>query len=74
MCEIKQPKEKAKTLFQKMVYEIEYNCQPSIVQMVAKKLTIITIDEMIGELSRESADDSCSVEYWQEVKNEVLSF
>jgi len=74
MCEIKQPKEKAKELFEKMVYQIEYNCQPSLVPMVAKKLTLITIDEIIEELSRESSDDSQAVEYWQEVKTDVQCF
>ena len=68
-----QPREKASELIKKIVFEIEYNCQPSIVQMVAKKLAIITIDEIIKELNQECEETQAPL-YWEEVKIALLSF
>lgn len=41
------PKEKAKELFDKMMYEIMYNCQPTLSEMVAKQCALIAVDEII---------------------------
>ena len=40
------PKEKAKDIFNKMLFEIEYNCQPSIKEMIAKKCALILVKEI----------------------------
>jgi site-specific recombinase XerC len=47
------PKDKARELVDKMMYEIMYNCQPTLSEMVAKQCALIAVDELIiqnGEL------------------------
>ncbi len=68
------PKEKAEELYRKMVYQIEWNAQPSTVKGVAKQCALIAVDEIIDaidfdwievqNLDRQHA-------YWQEVKQEI---
>jgi hypothetical protein len=41
------PKEKAKDIFDKMIYHIMYNCQPTLSEMVAKQCALIAVDEML---------------------------
>ena len=78
------PKEKAQELYRKMVYEIEWNAQPSTVKGVAKQCALIAIDEILncpqmndqevvkysdGSWSREIVE--IPNKYWQEVKQEI---
>ena len=67
------PEEKADELFDKMMYHIMYNCQPTLSQMVAKQCALIAVDEIIEEVV-ESTDNeikSTRVIYWQKVKQEI---
>jgi hypothetical protein len=69
------PKEKAEELFDKMMYHIMYNCQPTLSDMVAKQCALIAVDEILWEIIK-YADNSREyvVEnslYWQEVKQEI---
>ena len=74
MCEIKQPKEKAKEIIGK-IFDLQHvDDRAKMICLSTSKIAELFCDEMIEELSRESADDSQSVEYWQEVKIEVLCF
>ena len=68
-----QPREKASELMKKIVSEIEYICRPSIVQMVAKRLAVVTIDEIIKELNQE-CEETQALLYWEEVRIAVMSF
>ena len=60
------PKEKAKELFDKMMYHIMYNCQPTLSEMVAIQCALIAIDEIYKNNTDESKND-----YWIEVKKEL---
>ena len=60
------PKEKAQELFDKMVFQIEWNAPPSSVNGVAKQCTLIAVDEII-----ESDTQFYYGNYWQEVKQEI---
>jgi hypothetical protein len=67
------PKEKADELFDKMMYHIMYNCQPTLSEMVAKQCALIAVDEIIEEVV-ESADNEVKfmrVIYWEKVKQEI---
>jgi hypothetical protein len=68
-----QPREKASELMKKIVSEIENICRPSIVQMVAKRLAVVTIDEIIKELTQE-CEETQALLYWEEVRTAVMSF
>ena len=68
-----QPREKASELMKKIVSEIENICRPSIVQMVAKRLAVVTIDEIIKELTQE-CEETQALLYWEEVRIAVMSF
>lgn len=41
------PEEKSEDLINKMLFEIEYNCQPSLSTMVAKQCALIAVDEIL---------------------------
>jgi hypothetical protein len=74
MCEIKQPKEKAKQIIGK-VFDLQHvDDRAKMICLSTPKIAEFICDEMIEELSREGADDSCAIDYWQEVKTAVLSF
>jgi hypothetical protein len=60
------PKEKAKELCRRMLYQIEWNAQPSTVKGVAKQCALIAVDELIKD-----AKDAEDINYWQEVKQEI---
>lgn len=67
------PKDKAEELFDKMMYHIMYNCQPTLSDMVAKQCALIAVDEIIEEIV-ESADNevkSMRIIYWEKVKQEI---
>ena len=62
------PKEKAKEIWDKMIYHIMYNCQPTLSEMIAKECALIAVDEIIDVLSK---DINPLVNYWFEVKQEI---
>ena len=73
------PKEKAKELFDKMLYHIKYNCQPTLSESVAKQCALIAVDEILDNmmLYQENFDAGKPVHhksYWQEVKQEITIF
>ena len=74
------PKEKAKELFDKMMYEIMYNCQPTLSEMISKQCALIAVDEIIKSrpLKPNYVDwDDCGAthQYWYESqKEEALEF
>jgi hypothetical protein len=67
-------KEKAEDLLNKMLFEIEYNCQPSLSKMIARECALIAADELEKQeavLLGYEMVCSYSSEYWQEVKQEI---
>lgn len=74
MCEIKQPKEKAKQIIRK-IFDLQHvDDRAKMICLSTTKIAELFCDEMIEELSRESSNDSQAVEYWNEVKVEVQCF
>jgi hypothetical protein len=73
-------KEKAKEIFNKMLFEIEYNCQPSIKEMVVKKCALIAVEEILKCESTEPSDtdwDDCggtAQYYWPQKKEDAGKF
>lgn len=70
------PKEKADELFDKMMYHIMYNCQPTLSEMVAKQCALIAVDQIILEQCKSSELKDARyqderIHYWQEVKQEI---
>ena len=65
------PKEKAKELVDKMMYEIKYNCQPTLSEMVAKQCALIAVDEILNHHSQEQNLYRIDTYYWKEVKKEI---
>ena len=59
------PKEKAKELFDKMIYQIEWNAQPSTVKGVAKQCATIAVDEVMSYCPAEQ------IGYWKEVSQNI---
>jgi hypothetical protein len=59
-------KEKAEELLNKMIYHIEYNCQPSLKTMIAKQCALIAVDEILSAIGFSVND-----EYWGQVKQEI---
>lgn len=64
------PKEKAEEICRKMLYQIEWNAQPSTVKGVAKQCALIAVDEMINELEGTNSTKEGGF-FWKEVKKEV---
>lgn len=69
------PKEKADELCRKMLYQIEWNAQPSTVKGVAKQCALIAVDEIILSAPFEPADTDwdeagSSAQYWYPQKLE----
>jgi hypothetical protein len=70
------PKEKAQELYSKMLYQIEWNAQPSTVKGVAKQCALIAVQERIDEGSYWMGGGNAEWEkdrynYWAEVKQEI---
>ena len=71
-------KEKARELFDKMKFECEFNCQPSIVNMIAVRCAVIACDEHINELnnySLEVLEDfnlKMDIDFYENVKEEII--
>jgi hypothetical protein len=63
------PKEKAKELVEKIIFQIKYNTQPSTVQFVAKQCALIVVDEIIK--SNKNFFLGHTNDYWQEVQQEI---
>lgn len=61
------PKETAKDLFDKMIYEIMYNCQPTLSGMVAKQCALIAANEILEN----GFNPQLPYNYWNEVKQEI---
>lgn len=70
------PKFKAKELFIKFKHQIEYNNQPSIVNMVAIECALLAVEEIFFLLVNTYDWDekhNGNVNYWQEVKQELIN-
>lgn len=65
------PKEKAKELVDKMMYEIMYNCQPTLSGMVAKQCAHLTVDEIIRSHHNLYNVNNKEVKFYLEVKKEI---
>ena len=59
------PKEKAKEIWDKMIYHIMYNCQPTLSEMIAKECALIAVDELIEHSYQVMKP------FWEEVKQEI---
>jgi hypothetical protein len=64
------PKQKAEELFKSMVFHTEYNCQPSIVSMVARECAIVAVNEIIKTI--DFVYDTNNFEFWKEVKEHLI--
>ncbi len=71
-------KEKAKELFDKMEFECKFNCQPSIVKMIAVRCAVISCDEHLNQLnsySDELLKDfnlDMDIDFYENVKEELI--
>ena len=65
------PKEKAKEIYDKMMYYIMYNCQPTLSEMVAKKCALIAINEILKDKEEIDGMRIINDPYWLEVKQEI---
>jgi hypothetical protein len=69
------PKEKAMDIFNKMMHDIMYNCQPTLSEMLAKQCALIAVDEILsvidGLFTEPYLDSLDEKEYWQQVKTEI---
>jgi hypothetical protein len=67
------PKEKADELCKKMLYQIEWNTQPSTVKGVAKQCALILVDEMLKDDVYDMSQEifEMRIIYWEEVKQEI---
>jgi len=67
------PKEKADELCKKMLYQIEWNAQPSIVKGVAKQCALIAVDEILNDDVYDMSEEifEMRIIYWEEVKQEI---
>ena len=62
------PKEKAKEIWDKMIYHIMYNCQPTLSEMVAKECALIAVGEIFNSKLLMLVEDEI---FWREVKQEI---
>jgi hypothetical protein len=67
------PQEKAEELCRRMLYQIEWNAQPSTVKGVAKQCALIAVDEILNHHSQEQGLYRIDTYYWQQVKSELQS-
>lgn len=64
------PREMANELFEKMLFEIKCNCQPSITEMVAKKCALIIVEEVLNSNPTWFIDQMKSThKYWEDVRD-----
>lgn len=64
-------KEKAKEVVDKMMYEIMYNCQPTLSEMVAKQCALIAVDEILTQIIGRNDYSFLEKLYWKELKQEI---
>lgn len=62
------PKEKAKEIWDKMIYHIMYNCQPTLSEMVAKECALVAVGEIFNSKLLMLVEDEI---FWLEVKQEI---
>lgn len=62
------PKEKADEICRKMLFQIEWNAQPSTVKGVARQCALIAVDEILNVIK---SDIFSEYQYWLEVKQEI---
>jgi uncharacterized protein YjaZ len=72
------PEKKAKELLQKFKREIEFNCQPSLVPMVAQKNAMIAAQEVMDLLIKQADKGTpytllAEIQFWQKVKTEIAN-
>jgi len=65
------PKEKAKEIWDKMMYHIMYNCQPTLSEMVAKECALVAVEEILKDREEIDAMRIINDPYWLEVKQEI---
>jgi len=66
------PEKKAKELIKRFTKEIEFNCQPSLVPMVAKMNSLILVDEVLQELCEANESKGYNnFSFWTAVKREI---
>ncbi len=70
------PQEKAQEICNKMLFQIQYNAQPSTVNGVTKECALIVVNELIEShlLLTTTHDQEPSIRcktYWQKVKSEI---
>ena len=65
------PKEKAKEIWDKMMYHIMYNCQPTLSEMVAKECALVAVEEILKDREEIDAMRIINDPYWLEVKKEI---
>lgn len=74
------PDKKANELFDKMMYQIQYNCSPTISEMVSKECVKIVCNELIDAMSAThigyckepfNAYYKKKKDYWLAVKDEI---
>jgi hypothetical protein len=74
------PKEKADELCKKMLYQIEWNAQPSTVKGVTKQCALIAVDEIINSEPRYPSNvdwDDCGAThqyYYEAQMEEALNY
>jgi hypothetical protein len=56
-----------------MLYQIEWNAEPSIVKGVAKQCALILVDEMLNDDVYDMSEEifEMRIIYWEEVKQEI---
>jgi hypothetical protein len=56
-----------------MLYQIEWNAQPSTVKGVAKQCALIAVDEILDDDVYDMSEDLFEkrILYWEEVKQEI---
>lgn len=63
------PKEKAEQLCKKMLYQVEWNDQPSTLKLFAKHCALIAVEQILSiKIIRKY---NLINKYWQEVKQEI---
>jgi len=67
-------KEKATEVFTKMLNEVQYNCQPTLNEKLAKKCSILLAEEILLLTTYNGAEapmDDKTLMFWTEVKTHL---
>lgn len=65
------PKEKAREIWDKMMYHIMYNCQPTLSEMVAKECALVAVGEILKDKEEIDGMRIINDPYWLKVKQEI---